>query len=817
MTYVQQLDGDWQLKQVGSEESFTARVPGCVHLDLLHAKKIEDPFFGDNELKVSWVHECDWEFSRTFTADEQLLANDRIFLECDGLDTIARVTINGQVIGETENMYVQHRFDVTGKLVAGENTISVCFISPVNHTKPLIAEDALANPGESLPGAPYTRKCPAQWGWDWGPKLPSSGIWRSIRLAGYETVRISDVRVKQKHNRNGSVNLDVAVSTERFAKGPCVIDVTLSHPDGKMEHQQIRVAGSSSRCSFQVTNPQLWWPNGYGNQPLYKVEAVLSNQDKELGRLTRRIGLRTIKLEQKKDSHGRSFTFVVNGVKVFCKGANWIPADQFPARLTRERYQHLITSAVKANMNMLRVWGGGIYESEVFYDLCDEQGILIWQDFMFACSFYPANKHFLANVRHDVEYNVARLRNHPCIALWCGNNEIEWMLVGGWHGDRDKDPLRRQQCSKLFYDLIPSIVSKLDPDTAYWPSSPASEQPFDDPNSQTSGDGHYWDVWHGRQPFTAYRTQFHRFMSEFGFESFPAHETCKAFAREEDLNAFSHVMECHQKNSAGNGLILHYLAQTFRMPKNFEMMCYVSQVLQAEAVRYGVEHWRRNRGRCMGTLYWQLNDCWPVCSWSSIDYFGRWKALNYMAKRFYAPVMLSVCEDGTRAEIHVTNDTTKAAKVEVRWSLERLDGTVIRKSKIRTRIEPEISKMLADLDFAEELQGDNVRNCVLVHELLVNGKRASLGMTPFVPSKHVDLPPAKVTLEPRTDETGSYIDISSDVATRFVWLWIPKHDVTFSDNCFDLPAGRKVTVKVETGINQAALGKVKAYSLRDSY
>ncbi|MHB9037731.1 MAG: beta-mannosidase [Armatimonadota bacterium] len=809
------LDGAWELRQVGSDEVFEGRVPGCVHTDLMRSKKIDDPFHGDNEFKVAWVHETDWEYSRSFDVGEKFLNSDRAYLECDGLDTFARITLNGKHLAETDNMHVDHRFDVTGRLRAGENTISITFASPVNRVKPLMAKDPLMCPSDSISGACYTRKSGSQWGWDWGPKLPTSGIWRSIRIAGYQEARIDDLRIRQKHRRSGEVALNIEVGLEKYRKGLCTVLVRLTHPDGQTEEHTLKTSGVKAKCAINVSKSKLWWPNGYGEQPLYGVEAALLCDDHELQTITRRIGLRTIDLAQKKDSHGREFTFVVNGVKVFAKGANWVPADQFPARISETKYRQLISSAARANMNMLRVWGGGIYEDEKFYDLCDEYGILVWQDFMFSCSLYPSDAAFLENVRRDVECNVTRLRDRACIALWCGNNEVEWFLSNGWDGDRNAR--RREQYKKIFHELLPSIVDRLDPGREYWPSSPYSGKPFEDPNAQDFGDGHYWDVWHGRLPFTAYRTQFHRFMSEFGFESLPAFATCKSFAEGDDLNITSHVMECHQKNSAGNGLILHYLAQTFKFPKNFEMTCYISQLLQAEAVRYGVEHWRRNRGRCMGTLYWQLNDCWPVCSWSSIDYFGRWKALHYFAKRFYAPILLSVSEDGTKAELHVTNDTVKAARVEVRWSLESVDGSAFRKSKIKTRIEPETSKQLTRLDFTEELAGSNLRRAVLVHELLVNGKPMSLGMTPFVPTKHLDLPAAKINVEVKSDEIGQYLEVGSPNAARFVCLSVPRQDVLFSDNFFDLPAGRIVKVRVESEVDESALAKVKAYSVRESY
>lgn len=812
---IQSLDGAWELKQAGEQEVYKARVPGCVHTDLMRAKKIEDPFCADNEYKAAWVHESDWEYSRSFDVNDNLLKSKQVFLECDGLDTFARITLNGKTIAETDNMYIAHRFDVTGKLHEGVNNVKISFSSPVKRVKPLMAKDHLLGPADSMPGASYTRKSPSQWGWDWGPKLPTSGIWRSIRLTGCNTARISEFRVRQKHKRGGPVILNLEAGLEKYRKTSCTVIFRLTHPDGKVEEHIVKSTGDKAKCAISIPKPALWWPNGYGDQPLYLAEAVLVCDGKGLQAVSRRVGLRTIELEQKKDSHGRSFTFVVNGVKVFAKGANWIPADQFPSRISAQRYRWLISSAAAAHMNMLRVWGGGIYEDEAFYDLCDECGILIWHDFMFSCSMYPVDQAYLDNVRSEIEHNVGRLRDRTCIALWCGNNEMEWFLSNGWDGKGNQ--LRREQYKKIFHELLPSLMSRLDPDRDYWPSSPYSGKPFEEPNDQNSGDGHYWDVWHGRLPFTSYRTQYYRFMSEFGFESLPAFETCKSFAKGEELNITSRVMECHQKNGAGNGLILHYLAQTFRMPKNFEMMCYASQLLQAEAMRYGVEHWRRNHGRCMGTLYWQLNDCWPVCSWSSIDYFGRWKALQYFAKRFYAPVLLSVSEESAKAELHITNDTTKPARVEVRWSLEDFDGTVLRKSKIKTRVEPTSSKGLTRLDFTEELEGENMRQYVLVHELLVNGKPTGMGMTAFMPSKHLDLPAAKINVDKGSDEDGAYLEVSSDKAARFVCLSVPRQDVVFSDNYFDLPAGRAVRVRVESDVDEAALAKVKAYSLRDSY
>lgn len=817
MRIVQALDGAWELRKAGSEDVIKALVPGCVHTDLIRAKAIEDPFVADNEYQSAWVHETDWEYSRSFEPADAIFEADKIYLECDGLDTIAELTLNGHLLGRADNMYIGHRFDVTDKLTPKKNTLTIKFFSPVNYAKPIVEKQPLLSAGDSIPGAIYTRKSPSQWGWDWGPKIPTSGIWRSIRIAGYKIGRIEDLRTHQTHRNSGKVELKVEVACEKFKRMSTDVRIRLIHPDGRIEDQLCKSVSSHARCTFTINQPKLWWPNGYGNQPLYEVEALLMSGVEKLHSFTRRVGLRTLKIDQSKDKHGKAFTFVVNGVSIFAKGANWIPADQFPSRITDERYRHLLWSAAKANMNMLRVWGGGFYEDERFYDLCDEYGLLVWQDFMFSCSQYPVDKAYMENCRKDAEYNIVRLRNRACLALWCGNNEMEWFLHRGM--GNDQNPQWRKMYEKIFHDMLPSICSKLDPDTYYWPSTPSNgiHKPFDNPNSEQTGDGHFWDAWFGRQPFTEYRNHVFRFASEFGFEALPTIETVKSFATNDDLNMTSYIMECHQKHRTGNGLILYYMTQTCRFARNFEMTCYVSQVLQGEAMRYGIEHWRRNRGQCMGTLYWQLDDCWPVISWSSIDYFGRWKALHYAAKRFFAPILLSVREEGKSAEIHVTNDTVSPAKIEVKWALEKLDGTVLRKSRIKTSVNGEQNKLIASLDFSDELADKAIRQAVLVTELIINGKSNGLTMTSFAPPKHLEFIQAKLAVDAKRDDKGAYVEVSSDVAAKWVCLSAPKLDLIFSDNYFDLPAGRTVRVRIESEIDDADLAKIRAYSLRDSY
>ncbi|MCX6376909.1 MAG: hypothetical protein NTU88_12910, partial [Armatimonadetes bacterium] len=861
--HAQSLDGEWQLSKLGADEWIPAAVPGCVHTDLMAAGVIPDPFEGDNEKRVAWVAETDWVYRRSFSADEALLAEERVFLECDGFDTLATIRLNGEEIARSENMHRSYRLDVTGRLRPGENEIELEFASPVNYVRPKIGRGLVTFPGDSIPGAPYLRKAMYQWGWDWGPKLPTSGIWRSIRLAGYSAARIEDVRIRQVHGRT-RVEVHVETEIERFSDAGLVLRARLTSPDGVVleEERNLGADGICGAVDFLVEDPKLWWPNGYGEHALYELEVELlersserstfnaqrptsngehvvnalrgvqesegstpnggsvvnalrgvqkppsSAQSADTGSPQRaiptgpggqaldvsapsrplarspippltcdasidsrstRIGLRQIELRREKDEWGESFYFAVNGVPIFAKGANWIPADQFPSRIIGEQYLDLISSAVSANMNMLRVWGGGIYEDDRFYDLCDEYGILVWQDFMFACAHYPIWPEMLESIRHEATDNIRRIRHHPCLALWCGNNEMEWGVVDWWHSDKEA---RQAEYAEIFHRLIPEVCKAEDPATPYWPSSPASPIPFANPNGETEGDGHYWDVWHGRQPFTAYRDHYFRFMSEFGFQSLPSIETVKSFAEPKDWNMTSYIMEQHQKNRGGNGNILYYMAQTFRFPKDFAMMSYVSQLLQAEAIRYGVEHWRRNRNehRCMGTLYWQLNDCWPVVSWSSMEYNHSWKALHYHARRFYAPVLISAEETPSSVKLHVTNDLLSPFEGEVCWSLEKLDGTALESGGLGASIPAETSVCVAELDFAGHLDDDTRRQVVLVYELRAENERLSMGTVSFIPSKHLELPKACISTEVFEEDGITKIKLSSDALARFVML-----------------------------------------------
>jgi beta-mannosidase len=660
------LAGKWEFRQANTREWMPANVPGGAHTDLMALGKIPDPFYGDNELKVQWVAKSDWEYRRSFKVTKEFISEDQVYLVCDGLDTIANVFVNDKLVGASQNMFRQYRWDIKGLLKEGDNEVRVYFYSPVNYASEQNTKKPMPSVSQAIAGGPHIRKAPCQFGWDWGPQLPPIGIWQHIRLEGYSQARIKGVHLRQFTQAKKS-RIEASVNLEQWGGKNVELEMVVTSPDGK-KHLATTVKSVREKLVIEIRNPQLWWPNGYGTQPLYQVSISLKNGNDVLDARQYQLGLRSLELVQKPDEWGQSFTFEVNGVSVFAKGSDWIPADSFPTRITDEHLENLFKSTVASHQNMLRVWGGGFYEEERFYNLCDKYGVLIWQDMVFACNVYPFDDpDFVANVKEEIYQNMERLRHRASLALWCGNNEMEW----GWESwSWMKEAGQYKEAYDVFFHkTLPVWVAEMDPDRTYWPSSPSSNTPFTDVNGQKQGDAHYWEVWHGRKPFTAYRDQYPRFMSEFGFQSLPPMETVKTYAEEKDWNMTSYIMEFHQRSGSGNGLMIGQMTDTFLMPKDFSSLVYLSMILQAEGIRYGVEHWRRNKHRVSGTLIWQLNDCWPVASWASLDYFGRWKALHYAAKRFYAPVLLSVEDVGQTMSIHLTSDVNQAWKGEIVWQL----------------------------------------------------------------------------------------------------------------------------------------------------
>ncbi len=803
------LNGEWELQDCESRDKMPVTVPGSVLSGMLDAGRIPDPFDRDNEYATRELFRKDYEFSRTFLAEKELLEQDEITLVCEGLDTLTDIYLNGEQIASTDNMHRVWRIPVKQWLHEGDNSIRIVCKSVLRYMEAYESEENKRIqyvPCSCMKGNQYVRKAHSMFGWDWGPQLIDAGIFRSIYLEGISQGRCRDVHIRQKHG-DGVVDLSVTVQVERteaaLMKG-CSLIAEVSEENGtEVDRQTAAVTGDGRTAEafvkLHVGEPKLWWPNGYGSQPLYEVRVSLKNETGELlDTVTKKIGLRTLTVSQEKDEWGKEFAFKINGQKIFARGANYIPEDCVYSRITKERQESLLKSCVRANYNCVRVWGGGYYPSDNFYDLCDHYGLIVWQDLMFACNVYDVTEAFAQNCRQEVIDNVTRLRHHASLGLWCGNNEIE----SGWHhwDDFPRDNMYlRADYIKLFEHILPQAVKEADEDTFYWASSPSSGGCFDEPDDENRGDAHYWTVWHGQKPFTDYQKYFFRFCSEFGFQSFPCKKTVDTFTLEEDRNIFSKVMESHQKNDAANGKILYYLSENFRYPKNFASLLYISQVLQAVAIKYGSEHWRRNRGRCMGTLYWQVNDNWPVASWSSIDYFGRWKALHYMAAKFYAPLAASIQKKEEGMALFLANETKSPQEYKAVLRIRDLRLHVVREMRAEGRVEAFSAKELLS-ESMEALLGEAKAEEVFAEAVvtLADGTVLRESET-FVPYKHINLPQGKPEVEVK-ETAGAYeIFIRGNVFTPFVELDFADADVIFSDNFFTLTDSEplKITVAKE--------------------
>ena len=844
---IQSLRGAWQFRQVGTQEWLPATVPGGVHTDLLALGRIPNPFVDDNEKHVAWVAEVDWEYRYQFDVALELLNQPQVWLVCDGLDTLATVSLNGSELGKTNNMFRQYKWDVKSLLKAGGNVLLIDFGSPVRYVTEQQAIRPMAGVSQAIAGGPHLRKAPCQFGWDWGPQLPPIGVWKDIRLEGYESARIEDIHLQQFH-LDGSVTITATLKVERWNVETFNAVLRITAPDGGgFETSAALGSDNGSRLQVQIDAPQLWWPNGYGDQPLYQVSIELHQDNIMLEKREYQLGLRTIELRQESDEWGRSFVFVVNGVPIFAKGSNWIPADSFPTRISDEHLEGLIRAAAETHHNMLRVWGGGFYEEERFYDLCDRYGILVWQEFIFSCSIYPLDgAEFVENVRVEALENMRRIRHRASLALWCGNNEMEWGWESwGWakYPMEDQLPALVEQYPSLgflldslgkrnlladwktlqnaykqfFHSTLPAWVAEFDPDTPYWPSSPSSDTPFSNVNGQKQGDAHYWDVWHGRKPFTAYRDQYPRFMSEFGFQALPPLATIRTYADESEWNMTSYIMERHQKNDSGNSLMVGQMLDTFRLPKNFESLVYLSMMLQAEGIRYGVEHWRRHPDRVAGTLYWQLNDCWPVASWSSLDYFGRWKALHYAARRFYAPLMLSIEDKPPQQDVYVTNDTLEPWNGTLRWSLDTLSGEVLVSGQEPVQVAPQTAILISALDFSDRVSDANIRELVFVAELYQNEQLVSRQTAYFAPTKHLSLVNPGISAQLSLEGEDLHIELTSTSLARLVECALEGADAVFSDNYFDLPVGRTVTISTPLPAGWTLSQAQAAFKVRSVY
>ncbi len=818
-------NSSWQFRNVTERTPWKpAVVPGCVHRDLLRLKLIPDPFWGANETELQWIEERVWEYRGTFTVPAALRGEDVVELVADGVDTVATVLLNGKEIARTVNMFLGYRWDVKSLLRPGKNELVVRFESAMDYIRKHRTDHQPKEFNDPIGRSQVIRKEQCQFGWDWGPRFVTAGIWQDIRLEGWSGNRLEGVRVTQEHRKDGSVRLAMAAELARVEES-AVIRWKLSL-DGK-------VVGEESGNEIVVTQPQLWWPSGHGAQPLYQLEiAVTSANGTVIGTRSKKIGLRTIVLDRHPDQWGETFQFVVNGRAIFAKGANWIPAHSFVAGLTRADYERDLTSAVEANMNMIRVWGGGIYESEDFYDVCDELGLLVWQDFMFACSRYPADAEFLASVRAEAVYQLRRLRHRASLALWCGNNEI-WALN---FTELEADPKMRADYDALFHEVLPAVVAAEDAITPYWPSSPwRGDREHSHAAGEMRGDTHFWDVWHARMPVKDYEKYTFRFVSEFGMQSYSSPETNATFSSSADNNVFGATMENHQKNRSGNQVILDYVSRRYRFPKGQDELIYLSQLNQAFCMQTGVEHWRRNMPRSMGALYWQLNDCWPGASWSSIEFTGRWRALHHVARRFFAPALVTAHVPGeettiignyrrtTVREVHLYTvyDAPQSVKARLSWDLFHLDGKKLKSGSKRVTLTYGESVLQQTLDAAPWLERHGRDHVYLRIALDIGNTRVSEETVFLTPPRFLMLPTAKTKIEVRmTKPTDAVLSFTSDAFQHRFAFDLPGVEHRSTDNYFELFPGEKKTIGVQFTKKQtvARLKRLLTWrSLADSY
>ena len=798
------LNGTGSLEIVGKDAALlpegriAMELPGTVYGTLLEAGLIPDPFYRDNELKVLPLMENDFVIRKSFGVTRELLECSAVLLRFDGIDTLADIYLNDAYVGNTCNMHRIWEFMVGDMLREGDNELTIVLHSPTKYIEEENERVYTGGSGDCMKGFPHLRKAHCMFGWDWGPRLPDAGIFREISILGVQTARLQPVYVKQRHEE-GKVTLEFDVKIELADIARTTTKISVTSPDGEVYRAES--ADDSNIDSLVIENPKLWWPRGYGQQPLYRVRAELYASDGTLLDVWEgRIGLRTLTVNTEADEWGNCFAHEDNGVKIFAMGADYIPEDNLFGRITKERTRKLLEAAAWANHNCIRVWGGGYYPDDYFYDICDELGLIVWQDFMFACASYELEEDFEDNVSNEIVDNVRRIRHHACLGLWCGNNEMETQTL-----DKAWQPSEKQKCDyiKLFEYIIPKLLQDEDPMTFYWPSSPSSGGNFDNPWDENKGDTHYWDVWHGYKPFTEYRKFHFRYVSEFGFQSFPCLRTVESFTLPEDRNVFSRVMEMHQRNASANGKMLSYLSATYLYPNSFEDVLYASQLLQADAIRYGVEHFRRHRGRCMGTVVWQLNDIWPVASWSGIDYYGRWKALHYAERRMFAPIAISCEEIGELSErpfciaqpapieksarLHVANETLQTVSGVAEWELRGPDSAVLERGEQAVTVAALDGTWLEKLDFG----GYDEREIHLSYRFRREDTVVSEGSCLFTPPKHYYFADPHLTLE----RSGDTLIVHAQAYARHVEIMGTDGECRLSDNYFDMEAGEhRVTI-----------------------
>jgi beta-mannosidase len=791
------LDGPWKFKAINRYTALPksyrrvtrwmeASVPGTVHTDLLANKVIRDPFYRMNELDVQWVDSQQWVYRKDFDVPPGFLEEDMVYLAAEGLDTYARITLNGRLVAATANMFVPHEFELRKYLRQGTNRIEILFDSPSERSKALERGNGRLEVSSESHRV-YVRKAQYSFGWDWGPKLATSGIWKDISLRAFRRGRLENPFVKILSVNNANAVVEVSVDVQRYKDVPMSLHAFIAGDSCSVEHE-LRVKTSRAAFKVHIPRPQLWWPNGYGEQPMYKVVLALLSAGEEVHQLEVPFAIRTVKLLQKKDKEGKSFIFEINGTKIYCKGADWIPCDSFIPRIPDSTYESLLRMAKDAHMNMVRVWGGGIYEQDIFYGACDRLGLMVWQDFMYACGEYPARQWFVKQAKEEARKIIKRLRNHPSIVLWCGNNECEWLYCTG-HPDETPDDMTG---AKIFREVLPSACRQYDGTRPYWRSSPFGSG-F--PNAESNGNHHQWSVWSSWKDYKEYAKCNARFVTEFGFQAPPDRKTLESVTLPEDRRPQSPVMEHHNKQVEGTERLLRFLADHHRLGERFNDFLYTSQLVQAEALKFAVEHWRRRKFKTAGSLFWQLNDCWPVSSWSVVDSALRPKAAYYFAKKFFAPLLVTFRQAEKGIEVWITSDLLESAKGVANISLHSFSRKNIWSRNLKTNLSSNSSKRMYTVQ--PEVYSDIDHSThYLCAQLWVDGQLVSENRFFFLEPKHLRLPKADVRSRLARHRNHNYVlSIRANTFVKNVQIVIDGADVLFDDNYFDIEPGSSKHVR----------------------
>ena len=836
-TAVKNLHEGWKFRQARLTNWYPATVPGVVHTDLLQNKIIEDPFFRLNERGLQWIDKEDWVYETCFTLAADMMRKENMELVFEGLDTYADVYLNDECILKANNMFRRWSIPVRQYIREENNILKVYFHSPVKIDVP--KWDALpyqypASNDQSENGglfnkkiSIFARKAGYHYGWDWGPRLVTSGIWRPVYIRAWSDLRINDVFIEQKEVGAGRAVIagHVELDADKDMNG-VLVTITDEVTGRVLGEWQADLKRGTNRVTvdFVLHKPKLWWSNGLGEPFLYRFRTDIIAGGELLDSKTERVGIRSLKVVHQPDKDGHTFYIELNGHPVFAKGANYIPSDNFLPRVTPENYKRTILDAAGVNMNMLRVWGGGIYENDVFYDLCDEHGIMIWQDFMFACSMYPAEGALLDNIHQEAVDNVKRLRNHACIALWCGNNECQdaWL---GWGWKREIERQNKEYADKIwaqyrqqYHVTLPGVVREYAPGTFYWPSSPFAFE--GEMSGTTDGDRHYWSVWHGKAPISDYDSEKSRFFSEYGFQSFPEFESVKRYAPyPEDWDIRSEVMMSHQRGGDhANGLIETYLLNEYKKPRDFRAFLYINHVLQGDAIKTAIESHRRQMPYNMGTLFWQHNDCWPVASWASRDYYGRWKAQHYYVRKAYDDILISPVVEGDDLKVYAVSDRLENTSGRLQLQVCQFDGTVVHHWGKSVGISGNDSRVCFSAPLAKLLEGANRGTVYVRVDYTDKSGRVYHNNYCLGKQKDMDYPKVDLQTEVRSIEGGYEVTVSADKFARAVCLSVADNESVYSDNYFDVQPKSSVQVQVRTRLSAEAFnGSLRLTCLNNEF